>query len=56
MKTIDMGNNETQSIGITATDGGFLALTLSASKAFKTYAGAVKWLASRGYKADGSRI
>jgi hypothetical protein len=56
MRTVDMGNNETNSIGITATNGGFLALTLSASKTFKTYAGAVKWLASRGYNANGSRL
>ena len=56
MKTIDMGNNETNSIGITETTGGFLALTLSASKTFKTRKGAEKWLAARGYKADGSRV
>lgn len=52
----DMGNNETLSTGIAVVDGGFLALTLSESKPFKTRAGAERWLAKRGYKADGSRL
>ena len=56
MKTTDMGNNETMSTGIVETAGGFLAITLSASKTFKTRKGAEKWLAIRGYKANGSRI
>jgi hypothetical protein len=55
-RNIDMGNNETATIGIVKDGAGFLALTMSASKTFKTYAGAVKWLASRGYNANGSRL
>jgi len=48
--TIDMGNNEQATTGIIAQrNGTFLALTLSASKTFKTLAGAKRWLASRGY-------
>lgn len=49
-KTLDMGNNETKSIGVFAqADGTFLALTLSASKTFKTRSGAERWLAARGF-------
>ena len=56
MKTYDMGNNETKSTGIAANaDGTFPALTLSQSKTFKTRKGAERWLARRGYNADGSR-
>jgi hypothetical protein len=52
----DMGNNETLSTGINALpDGTFLALTLTASKSFKTERGAVRWLDARGYRADGTR-
>lgn len=48
--------NETVSAGIVAEAGGtFLAMTLSASKSLKTRAGAVRWLAARGYRADGSK-
>ena len=49
-------NNSTTSIGIVSDNGEYLALTLTASKTFKTYKGAAKWLAARGYNADGSRI
>ena len=55
MRNIDMGNNEQVSVGITADGVGFLAMTFTASKTFKTYAGAVKWLAGRGFKANGER-
>jgi len=45
---IDLGNNESLSRGIIKNnDGTFTALTFSASKDFKTYAGAVRWLARR---------
>lgn len=45
---IDNGNNETLARGITQNnDGTYTAVTFSASKTFKTYAGAVKWLANR---------
>ncbi len=45
---IDLGNNETISRGITKnSDGTFTAVTFSASRTFKTYAGAVRWLAAR---------
>lgn len=46
--TIDMGNNESLSRGIyPQADGTFLALSFSASRDFKTYKGAVRWLARR---------
>ena len=45
---IDLGNNETISKGIFKNaDGTFTALTFSSSKTFKTYAGAVRWLAKK---------
>jgi len=45
---IDLGNNESLTRGIFANaDGTFTALTFSASKTFKTKAGAIKWLAKR---------
>lgn len=47
-KTYDMGNNETASVGVfPQADGTFLAMTFTASKYFKTRAGAEKWLARR---------
>jgi hypothetical protein len=54
--TQDQGNNETISRGVFELHGKFTALTFSESKTFKTRAGAEKWLAKRGYRADGSRI
>lgn len=49
MRTIDQGNNETLTAGITKnSDGTFTALTFSASRTFKTRKGAERWLASRG--------
>lgn len=48
MKTINLGNNESVSRGVVAErDGTFTALTFSASKNFKTRAGAERWLAKR---------
>ncbi len=45
---IDLGNNESLSRGVFKnSDGTFTALTFTASKTFKTYAGAVRWLAAR---------
>lgn len=45
MKTLNLGNNETLSVGIEAeTDGTFTAMTYTKSKNFKTLAGASKWL------------
>lgn len=46
---------EGRSVGVVRTNGGYLALTLSQSKHFKTLAGATRWLAQRGYNPDGSR-
>ncbi len=37
-------------------DGTWLALTASASKTFKTLGGAQRWLAGRGYLANGTRV
>ena len=46
--TINLGNNETISRAITANaDGTFTAVTFTASKTFRTYAGACKWMAAR---------
>lgn len=48
MKTLDLGNNETLSTGITKnSDGTYTALTYTQSKTFKTAKGAEKWLAKR---------
>ena len=48
MTTNDL-NNDTIVTGIFENDDGtFTALTFSASKDFKTYAGAARWLARRG--------
>ena len=48
MQTLDLGNNETATRGIFKNDDGtFLALTFSASKTFKTEAGARKWYEKR---------
>lgn len=44
MKTLNLGNNEQISKGITKTNTGFLAMTYTKSKEFKTLAGAQKWL------------
>lgn len=55
MKTLNLGNNESASIGVFSNqDGTFTALTLSQSKTLKTERGAINWLAKRGYNADGS--
>lgn len=55
MHVQDQGNNETICRGISELRGLFTALTFSQSKTFKTRKGAEKWLAERGYNADGSR-
>jgi len=51
MKTklnLDLGNNEIISRSIVRNpDGSFTAITFTASKTFKTYNGAVKWMAAR---------
>lgn len=49
--TVNLGNNEQISRGVSKnSDGTYTAITFSASKTFKTYAGAVKWLAARSSK------
>jgi hypothetical protein len=46
--SINLGNNESLSRSIVRnSDGSFIAVTFSASRTFKTYKGAVKWLAAR---------
>jgi len=48
MKTLNLGNNETISKGISKNnDGTYTALTFSQSKTFKTVKGAEKWLEKR---------
>ncbi len=49
-KQIDLGNNEGLAVGIAENSGGtFTAMTFSASRGFKTFAGARAWLSRRGY-------
>lgn len=55
MKTQDMGNNESLSRGVFKNSNGYTAMTYSASKSFKTYEGACKWIEKRGYNPNGSR-
>jgi hypothetical protein len=59
-RQVDLGNNESYSIGIghhPHQEGTpYLALTGTQSKWFKTFKGAEKWLAKRGYDAHGNRI
>lgn len=56
-KQHDLGNNESVSTGYRFMgEQGYLALTRAESKWFKTEAGAVRWLARRGYDAHGERI
>lgn len=48
MKTLSLGNNESVLRGVfQETDGTFTAMTFTASKNFKTEAGAIRWLAKR---------
>ena len=48
---IDLGNNEILAAGIIReNDGTFTAMTFTASKNFKTAAGARRWLARRGFE------
>lgn len=52
-----IGNNEVISTGYRFMgEQGYLALTSTESKWFKTETGAVKWLARRGYTPTGARI
>ncbi len=44
MKTLDLGNNETVSTGVTDNkDGTFTATTFTKSRTFKTEGGANRW-------------
>ena len=52
----DFGNNETHATGIATTPDGFLALTLTESKTFRTERGAASWLARRGYDSNGKKV
>lgn len=47
LETVDLGNNESMSRGIVEDGDGFLALTFTQSKRFKTRAGAQRWLDRR---------
>jgi len=49
MQTLNLGNNESSARGIFVEKDGFIAMTFTASKFFRTYKGAAKWLAARGY-------
>jgi hypothetical protein len=56
-QTQNLTNNETVTIGIVAqADGTYLALTWTASKTFKTYLGAARFLARRGYNEFGEEL
>lgn len=50
-KKIQDANNETATVGITQMrdSGPYTAMTFTKSKDFKTFDGARKWLAQRGY-------
>lgn len=55
--TVDLGNNESLTIGLFARGDVFDALTMTESKTgFKTFGGAKRWLARRGYQPNGQRI
>lgn len=57
MQVLDLGNNESLTTGIFPEyDGTFTALTLTQNKDFKTRKGAEKWLATKGYNANGTKI
>jgi len=56
MRTVDLGNNESVSIGVVETNAGFLALTTTESKILRTRGGAERWLARRGYAPDGAKL
>ena len=50
---VKMNNNESFVLGVfPQQDGTFTALTFTASRNFKTRAGAEKWLVKRGFIAD----
>jgi hypothetical protein len=56
MQVLDLGNNESLTTGFFEdSDGTFESLTLTQSKSFKTRKGAEKWLAARGYDANGKK-
>mgnify|MGYP003481105224 FL=1 len=55
-KQIDLGNNETWTVGLVQDGADWLALTLTESKTFKGRAAAEKWLAKRGYLPNGTKI
>lgn len=44
MQTLDLGNNEQISRGIYAVDGGYLAMTFTKSKQFRTLKAAKAWM------------
>ena len=46
-KTIDLGNNESVSSGVFEVPEGYLAMTYTQSKTFKTRAGAERWHARK---------
>lgn len=48
MQNLNQGNNEQISRGLVEAADGFLALTFTQSKSFKTRSAAVRWLAKRG--------
>ena len=56
MQVLDLGNNESVSVGVSRLNEGFVAMTLTQSKTFKTEKGAIAWLKKRGYNSDGTRI
>lgn len=55
--TRDMGNNESLTTGYDFYgEQGYLALTNTESKWFKTERGAIQWLARRGYDPQGGKV
>lgn len=57
MRTIDMGNNESVSVGLRPNaDGTYTAMTFVESKDFSKEVNGQRWLRRRGYNPDGTKI
>jgi hypothetical protein len=48
MQTLNQDNNEQIGRGLAVIEGGFIAMTFTQSKTFKSRVAAVRWLAKRG--------
>ncbi len=48
MQTLNQGNNEQIGRGLAVNEGGFIAMTFTQSKTFKSRVAALRWLSKRG--------